>query len=144
MARRKHDVVDDLNRCEAWICGQQGAYWLETREHSPAMGEGRNGGDLLRGKSRKCFVGWKGVLGITEDDSLRDRCCRYRVGAFWFEIKSWLAQGRQRLWNQDEECRNVWTPGKGGRWFNNSNARDNHSNSHLDLQKKFPRSPTTN
>ena len=34
---------------------------LETREYSPAMAEGRNGGDLLKRESRKYFLGWKGV-----------------------------------------------------------------------------------
>ena len=29
-ARWKNDVADDLNRCEPWICGHQGAYWFEA------------------------------------------------------------------------------------------------------------------
>ena len=77
MAGRKHDAADDLSRREVWICGQQGAYWLETREYSPAMVKGWSGGDLSRGKSWRYFVGWEGVLGATEDDSLGDRRCRY-------------------------------------------------------------------
>ena len=101
------------------------------------MVEGQKGGGLLRRESRKHFVGWKGVLGVVNEVNGPDQHCQRRAGGCWFKTTN--NQLTQRLGNKDEECRNVClsnqglTSGEGERsWFSNNNARDNHSNAHLD------------
>ena len=76
----------DLNWRGICVCGQRSACWLETWEYLAGMVVGRKEGGFVETKRRKSSVGWERVLskGISDNDSLWNRRCQYRVGACRF------------------------------------------------------------
>ena len=98
----RENVANNLNRRGICVCGQHGARRFRTQEYSPAIVEGWKEEGFVETEPRKSVIGWGGALGkgISDNDSLWDRCCRYRVGACWFKAtKSGLTRSQKKFWN---------------------------------------------